>query len=99
MIFSPQKKNYIFIFFLIYFLLLVNKNLIMLLYICYKEFSGYDCIKSEQWKLSSCKLCVFMIGMSMVQKVIGQYEQCQAVNGKLEACYLCDGSLRELPLV
>ena len=43
-----------------------------------------------------------MVGMSMVQKVIGQYEQCQAVNGKLEAFYLCDGSLknpREPPLV
>lgn len=67
----------------------------MLLYICYKEFSGYDCIKLEQWKLSGCKLCVFMIGMSMVQKVIGQCVQRQAVNGKLEACYLCDGSLKK----
>lgn len=36
-----------------------------------------------------------MIGMSVLQKVTGPYEQCQAVNGKLEACYLCDGFLEK----
>lgn len=64
------------------------------------EFSAYDCIKSEQWKLSSRESFVFMIVMfmSIFQKDIDQYAQCQAVNGKLEACW-SPKKPREPPLV